>query len=101
MKFIFRTVWLGLIVPIAPIGNQPITNDTPASYTYQTMTTNLTDAFVEAGKGWGKTYIGIFPSYRIDYILHSSKFEAFEYVTHQEKLSDHYAISCKLKTFKD
>jgi len=72
-------------------------NDTPASYTYQTMTSNLTDAFVEAGKGWGKTYIGIFPSYRIDYILHTKKHEAFEYITHQEKLSDHYAISCKLR----
>jgi len=72
-------------------------NDTPASYTYQTMTNNLTDAFVEAGKGWGKTYVGIFPSYRIDYILHSTQFEAFEYLTHQEKLSDHYAISCKIK----
>jgi endonuclease/exonuclease/phosphatase family metal-dependent hydrolase len=76
-------------------------NDTPASYTYQTMTTSLTDAFVEAGKGWGKTYVGIFPSYRIDYILHSNKFDAYEYVTHQKKLSDHYAISCKLKAVKD
>lgn len=72
-------------------------NDTPASYTYQTMTDKLSDAFVEAGKGWGKTYIGIFPSYRIDYILHSTGYEAYEYITHQEKLSDHYAISCKLK----
>lgn len=76
-------------------------NDTPASYTYQTMTDQLTDAFTEAGKGWGKTYIGIFPSYRIDYILHSKQFEAFEYVTHQEKLSDHYAISCRLNTIKN
>lgn len=72
-------------------------NDTPASYTYQTMSNNLSDAFVEAGKGWGKTYIGIFPSYRIDYILHSNTFEAYQYITHQEKLSDHYAISCVLK----
>jgi endonuclease/exonuclease/phosphatase family metal-dependent hydrolase len=72
-------------------------NDTPASYTYHTMTNELTDAFVEAGKGWGKTYIGIFPSYRIDYILHSNDFEAFNYITHQEKLSDHYAISCRIK----
>jgi len=76
-------------------------NDTPASYTYQTMTNNLTDAFTEAGKGWGKTYIGIFPSYRIDYILHSKNFEAYEYVTHQEKLSDHYAISCRLNAIKN
>jgi endonuclease/exonuclease/phosphatase family metal-dependent hydrolase len=72
-------------------------NDTPASYTYHTMTNELTDAFVEAGKGWGKTYIGIFPSYRIDYILHSNDFEAYNYITHQEKLSDHYAISCRIK----
>ncbi|HRG60158.1 MAG TPA: endonuclease/exonuclease/phosphatase family protein [Bacteroidia bacterium] len=75
-------------------------NDTPASYTYQTMTSNLKDSFVGAGKGWGKTYIGIFPSYRIDYILHSNSFEAYEYTTHQEKLSDHYAISCRLTNLK-
>ncbi len=76
-------------------------NDTPASYTYQTMTNKLSDSFVEAGKGWGKTYIGIFPSYRIDYILHSNNFEAYEYITHQEKLSDHYAVSCKLMPLKN
>ena len=72
-------------------------NDTPASYTYQTVSNGLKDAFVEAGKGFGKTYIGIFPSYRIDYIFHDKSYEAYNYITHTEKLSDHYAISCLLK----
>jgi hypothetical protein len=29
---------------------------------------NLNDAFVEKGIGLGKTYIGVMPNFRIDYI---------------------------------
>ena len=36
-------------------------NDTPASYTYHTISKNLEDAFVESGKGFGRSYIGKFP----------------------------------------
>ena len=47
-------------------------NDTPISYSYsEILSNNLKDAFVESGKGLGMTYIGAFPSLRIDYILHS------------------------------
>ena len=71
-------------------------NDTPVSYAYNTLSKKLTDTFLESGTGWGKTYIGVFPSYRIDYILHSKYFQSYEFTTHKEKLSDHYAISCKI-----
>ena len=37
-------------------------NDTPASYTKNTIATNLSDAFVESGNGFGRSYIGKFPS---------------------------------------
>lgn len=67
-------------------------NDTPASYTYATISENLKDAFVEAGNGFGKTYSGKFPSFRIDYILHSNQFKAYEFRTIHEELSDHYPI---------
>ena len=47
-------------------------NDTPSSYAYYTVSKTLSDAFCESGKGLGQTYSGnSFPSFRIDYILHS------------------------------
>ena len=67
-------------------------NDTPASYTYHTISKNLKDAFVESGNGFGKSYIGIFPSFRIDYILHSKKFKAYNFRTIREELSDHFPV---------
>jgi endonuclease/exonuclease/phosphatase family metal-dependent hydrolase len=71
-------------------------NDTPVSYTYQTLTEILSDSFIECGNGIGHTYIGVFPSFRIDYIMHSNGLRALNYETHSEKLSDHHAISSTL-----
>lgn len=72
-------------------------NDTPLSYTYKTIKGDLTDCFIEKGRGLGNTYIGEFPSFRIDYILHTSKFEAVSYNRGGITLSDHYPIMSKLK----
>jgi endonuclease/exonuclease/phosphatase family metal-dependent hydrolase len=71
-------------------------NDTPCSYTYHRMASGLKDAFVEAGLGLGKTYTGIFPSYRIDYILYNRYFKAYQYLTDRITYSDHYPISTVL-----
>jgi endonuclease/exonuclease/phosphatase family metal-dependent hydrolase len=72
-------------------------NDTPVSYTYQTLSEGLNDAFRVSGWGIGNTYIGAFPSFRIDYILHSEEFSSSAYNTLEEKVSDHHAITCLLK----
>lgn len=72
-------------------------NDTPLSYTYRTIKGDLTDSFIEKGRGLGNTYIGEFPSFRIDYILHSPGFETISYKRDTITLSDHYPISSKLK----
>ena len=71
-------------------------NDSPVSYTYRTMRQNLNDAFVEAGSGFGNTYLGKFPSYRIDYILLDKKFNVFNYRTPKLELSDHYPVLCRM-----
>ena len=71
-------------------------NDTPSSYTYATISNGLNDAFVESGNGLGRTYIGAFPSFRIDYILHSREFKAYEFHTIKEELSDHFPVTCYL-----
>lgn len=73
-------------------------NDTPMSYSYsEILRNNLQDAFVESGKGLGRTYIGAFPSFRIDYILHSKsiKSKGFSTMT-SNTLSDHYPLSCEI-----
>lgn len=69
-------------------------NDTPSSYTYRTISQEMSDAFREGGSGSGRTYVGAFPSFRIDYILHSPSLRSTGYTTIQKKLSDHYPVSC-------
>lgn len=69
-------------------------NDTPTSFSYHTLSQNLTDCFKESGEGFGRTYSGKMPSFRIDYIFHDDHFDGYEFTTHQElKSSDHYPIT--------
>lgn len=72
-------------------------NDTPVSYTYRTITRYLYDAFVESGNGVGQTYIGKFPSFRIDYILHSEQLHSYSFQTLPEELSDHHPITSMIE----
>lgn len=71
-------------------------NDTPASFSYKTLGNNLQDAFVSSGKGIGRTYVGKLPSFRIDYIFHSSGFASYNFKTWDFYYSDHLPISCSL-----
>lgn len=82
------------------IGNAPYNvivagdfNDSPNSFAYQKIRGPLKDAFVQSGSGFGNTYIGDFPSFRIDYLLHSEEINSYNYTTHQVQLSDHQPIS--------
>jgi len=71
-------------------------NDTPTSYAYHIVSQNLNDAFVESGRGIGNSYNGKFPSFRIDYILHSDNFSAFDFEVKKADYSDHYPIVARL-----
>jgi endonuclease/exonuclease/phosphatase family metal-dependent hydrolase len=68
-------------------------NDTPASYAYHLLNKKLRDAFVEKGNGFGKTYAGKFPQFRIDYILHSPSIICKKFNRHDETFTDHYPIT--------
>ncbi|MFM9028209.1 MAG: endonuclease/exonuclease/phosphatase family protein, partial [Bacteroidota bacterium] len=48
-------------------------NDTPNSYAVRILSEEMKDAFRESGTGFGKTYSGPFPSFRIDYIFHEKE----------------------------
>jgi endonuclease/exonuclease/phosphatase family metal-dependent hydrolase len=71
-------------------------NDTPYSYVYHEVEQKLDDAFVEAGYGMGKSYAGILPSFRIDYIFHDTAFKAYNFKTLDAEFSDHYPITTLL-----
>ncbi|MFN3342366.1 MAG: endonuclease/exonuclease/phosphatase family protein [Flavobacteriales bacterium] len=72
-------------------------NDSPISWCYRQFASLLKDAFVESGNGIGNTYIGKFPSFRIDYIFHSKELHSYNYSTLPEKLSDHHGISAVIE----
>ncbi len=72
-------------------------NDAPVSYSYKTISSGLQDAYIESGTGFGKSFSNPFPIPRIDYILHSPTFNAWEFeVLKQENLSDHYPVVCRM-----
>ena len=70
-------------------------NDTPMSYTYKTISKDFNDAFVVSGKGIGDTHTSI-PLLRIDYIFASTGISTSKYMKHEERYSDHHAISCSI-----
>lgn len=76
-------------------------NDTPDSYTYFTIRSKLQDAFLEKGWGAGRTYRGISPTLRIDYILADRRFQVHHFDRIPRDLSDHYPIICNLSLGAD
>ena len=67
-------------------------NDTPISYAYNTIASKLTDAYKDAGVGFGGTYVGPLPSFRIDYFFTDEDINVYDYQTINFKQSDHYPI---------
>ena len=68
-------------------------NDTAASYSYEQLSRNLGDAFIEKGFGFGRTYAGKWPQFRIDYILHSKNLRCSNFKRSAETFTDHYPIT--------
>jgi len=68
-------------------------NETAASYSYEQLSENLKDAFVEKGLGFGITYAGKWPQFRIDYILHDKGLNCTNYIKSDETFTDHYPIT--------
>ncbi len=75
-------------------------NDTPNSYAYRQLSKGFKDAFVEQGKGISTTYLGDFPSFRIDYLLYPKDMTCIRYNRIKKKYSDHYPI-CATFTFNE
>jgi endonuclease/exonuclease/phosphatase family metal-dependent hydrolase len=71
-------------------------NDTPQSFAYRKIRKGLSDAFRKSGKGFGHTYAGELPPFRIDYILYSEPIVASQFKRIKRKFSDHYPITTLL-----
>lgn len=68
-------------------------NDTPQSYAYRLIKKGIQDAFRKAGRGFGNTYAGELPSFRIDYILFSDPLIPYQFKRIKTDYSDHFPIS--------
>jgi len=71
-------------------------NDTPQSYAYRKIRKGNIDAFRLAGRGFGNTYSGDLPSFRIDYIIHDETLVPFEFERIKIEYSDHFPITTLL-----
>lgn len=67
-------------------------NDTPNSYAYRTLSKGMHDSFKHAGTGWGQTYTGPAPSFRIDFVLGSRQLQFYRHDIIKEAHSDHYPV---------
>lgn len=67
-------------------------NDVPNSYTYTTVRRNMQDAFLKKGWGIGRTFTGLSPTLRIDYIFADKNFRVQQFERLVKSLSDHYML---------
>ncbi len=72
-------------------------NDVPNSYTYFTLRGNMQDAFLEKGKGIGRTFSSLSPTLRIDYILADKSFKVKQFKRVVKNYSDHYLLVADLQ----
>ena len=76
-------------------------NDTPMSYVYNTLSTNLNDAFVENGTGYRSTFRPMHGILCIDYILYSDGIKGYTYeADNSATMSDHLPIKALFKVLK-
>lgn len=67
-------------------------NDVPNSYTYFTVRGSLQDAFLKKGSGIGRTYRGLSPTLRIDYIFADRRLRVKQFTRVKKDYSDHYML---------
>ncbi|MFK7746880.1 MAG: endonuclease/exonuclease/phosphatase family protein [Kordia sp.] len=67
-------------------------NNTPFSNVYRKIKSDMKDAFVEAGTGFGSTLEFPYFPMRIDFILTDPSFTVNSFKTHTEHYSDHFPI---------
>jgi len=72
-------------------------NNTAYSWAYKNIKNNLQDSFLEAGKGFGKTYEFKKLPLRIDYIFVDKSIRIINHKIFKQQYSDHYPISATVE----
>ncbi|MEO7923495.1 MAG: endonuclease/exonuclease/phosphatase family protein [Chitinophagaceae bacterium] len=95
--FSYRSIQADVIKEI--MGNSPHPllfcadlNDVPNSYTYFTVRGSMQDAFLKKGFGIGRTFSGLSPTLRIDYIFCDKHFRVKQFNRIVKRYSDHYML---------
>ena len=70
-------------------------NNTAFSWTYRQLLKGRKDAYVEAGKGFDRTYDFSFPI-RIDFIMVDKKVKINHFIAYTKKYSDHFPIMARI-----
>lgn len=101
----FRSIQAAIISDVQDNSPHPVIfcadlNDVPNSYTYFKVRGKMQDAFLKKGFGLGRTFSGISPTLRIDYIFADEHFRIAQFGRVVEKLSDHYMILADMQLKK-
>ncbi len=72
-------------------------NSVPSSFTYHHIKGKLQDCFLKKGSGFGRTYVGLSPTLRIDYIFADPSFTVHQYTSPALFLSDHFPLLADIK----
>jgi len=71
-------------------------NEIPNSYSYNRVRGEMQDAFLEKGAGIGRTFLGLSPTLRIDYIFADEQFTVRQFTRRKQPYSDHLMIVADL-----
>ncbi len=97
-----RSIQAGIIKEVLEDSPHPVIlcadlNDIPNSYTYQAVKASMQDAFLKKGFGIGRTFSGLSPTLRIDYIFADKNFKIKQFNRIVKNLSDHYMLVADLQ----
>lgn len=92
-----ETEWQQRIRPVVAASTVPLVlagdlNDIPNSWLYHQIDQELRDCYRDCGIGYGHTYNGGFPQFRIDMVFHSEGLRTLSYRRIKNNMSDHYPI---------
>lgn len=63
---------------------------------FEILTPTFRDAFVDAGRGWGKTIVNDYPAQRIDQVWITPQFDAVSVTARKTLNTDHRMVVCDL-----
>lgn len=101
----YRSIQANIIREVVEDSPHPVVfcgdlNDVPNSYTYATVRGGMQDVFLKKGFGIGRTFSGISPTLRIDYIFADHNYRVKQVNRIVKDYSDHYMLVTDLELKK-